>query len=176
MVKRRVPPENVDSPGGPDDGVVVEVMPPDTDEDGQGPHAGEPLRRGIEKRPSLSDALGMRFEGDRRGSDILHEVYRGSVNASEYLMRTVFNGDEEIEDHLIINEELMLATLGYIDVPTIGWLRLHMRPSLKGHAREQVERMYIGRKQREEDMFTGMVRGGNPLRRAKTINNEEVMS
>ena len=124
------------------------------------------------RRPGLGEALGLHSGGGGGGYDPIREMSEGSNEAYKYLVRTIVDEDE-IQDDIVEFSELQWALFGYIDVPYLHWLRYHLRISLKGAGRQQVENMFIGERQFRRDMFGGVLRGGMQ-RRAKNINNQEV--
>ena len=145
------------------------------------PVSEEPATNGVNNtngagnghRQGLGDALGLQAgNGGGYGYDPIREMAEGSNEAHKYLVRTVVDEDE-IQDDIVEFSELQWALYGYIDVPYLHWLRYHLRISLQGAGRKQVENMFIGERQFRRDMFGGVMRGGM-MRRAKNINNEEV--
>ena len=127
-----------------------------------------------DRKPGQDELLGMRAgRGGGGGYDAIQQMAEGSEEASKYLVRTII-AEDELQDDIIESSELMWALFGYIDVPYLHWLRYHLRVSIDGAGRKQVENMFIGERQYRKDMFSGALRGGAVLRRAKTFNNEEV--
>ena len=147
------------SVNGADPGIAIQPatngMMPSVSEDGRPPPA----------RPHLDDVF-MQNEGGTR-FDPIKEMIQGSGDADKYLMRTVFWDEEDLKDFLMEISQYFRMIYGYSDVALINWLDLMARPGVKGAARTQVERMYIGEREREKSMMTGM------LHRARGINKGE---
>lgn len=125
-------------------------------------------------RPDMDDMLGMRDRGGY-GKEFspIKEMAEGSDEPSKFLVRTIIS-EEELQDDIVAYTELMWALYGYIDIPALHLMRYHLRVSVDGAGRQQVQDMFIGERAQRRDMFAGVMRGGAVMRRAKSLNNEEV--
>jgi len=120
-------------------------------------------------RAGLEDILVRQNSG---GFNPLKEVVTGSENPSEYWVRTNLTSDE-IQDDVLIYGELQWAIDGFVNVPWLMYTEYHLRRSENGNALRMLEAMHVGQMSYKRDMFTGAVKGGI-LRRANTINNEQI--
>lgn len=125
-------------------------------------------------RPDMDDMMGMRDRGSGgREFSPIKEMMEGSDEPNKFLVRTVIS-EEELNDDLVNFTELMWALYGYIDIPALHLMRYHLRVSVGGLGRQQAHDMFIGERVRRKEMFSGVLSGGSVMRRAKSINNEEV--
>ena len=120
-------------------------------------------------RAGLEDILVRQNSG---GFNPVKEAVTGSENPSEYWVRTNLTSDE-IQDDVLIYGELQWAIDGFVNVPWLMYTEYHLRRSENGNALRMMEAMHVGQMSYKRDMFTGAVKGGI-LRRANTINNEQI--
>jgi|ETNvirenome_6_85_1030632.scaffolds.fasta_scaffold16738_5 hypothetical protein len=121
-------------------------------------------------RAGLEDILVRQNTGG--GFNPVKEAVTGSENPAEYWVRTSLTADE-IQDDVLIYGELQWGLDGYEDVPWMMYAEYHLRRSENGNALRMMEAMHVGQMSYKRDMFTGAVKGGI-LRRANTINNEQI--
>ena len=152
-------------PDNPIDDGLIGDMADDADRQLE---ASKPRPNG--SRAGLEDILVQRNQGN--GFNPIKEVISGSENPAEYWVRTNLTPDEIMDDVLRYGE-MMWAIEGYIDTLWTMKAEYHLRRAANGAAMNMMADMYTGQQRRQENMFTGAVRGGI-LRRANTINNEQI--
>jgi hypothetical protein len=122
-------------------------------------------------RAGLEDILVRQDTGG--GFNPVREAVTGSENPAEYWVRTNLSADE-IQDDVLIYGELMWGLRGYADVVWLMYAEYHLRRSLDGGALRMMEGMHVGAMSYRRDMIAGIGSKGGILRRANTINNEQI--
>ena len=121
-------------------------------------------------RAGLEDILVRQNSG---GFNPVREAVTGSENPSEYWVRTNLTIDE-IQDDVLIYGELQWAIGGFVDVAWLKYAEYHLRRSEDGNALRMMEAMHVGQMSYKRDMIAGIGSKGGILRRANTINNEQI--
>ena len=132
------------------------------------------------------DDNGRRPTGNRAGQEeilvqhnqggswnVIKETITGSDNPAEYMVRTNLTADE-IQDDVLIYSELQWAIYGYVDVIWTKQTEYNLRRSLNGAAMNMAADMHMGARNYTRDMLAGLPQRGGILRRANTMNNEQI--
>ena len=128
-------------------------------------------RRPTGNRAGLEDILVQHNQG---GSwNVIKETITGSDNPAEYMVRTNLTADE-IQDDVLIYSELQWAIYGYVDVFWTKQTEYNLRRSLNGAAMHMAADMHMGARNYTRDMIAGLPQRGGILRRANTMNNEQI--
>ena len=128
-------------------------------------------RQGTGNRAGLEDILVQHNQG---GSfNVIKETITGSDNPAEYWVRTNLTADE-IQDDVLRMSELQWGIYGYVDVFWTMKAEYHLRRSLNGGAMNMAADMHMGAKNYTRDMMAGLPQRGGILRRANTMNNEQI--
>jgi len=106
-------------------------------------------------------------EGGNRAFSPMKELSMGSEHPEEYLMRTVFYSEEDQQDFLLEISQVFRMTRGYSDPGLVNWIDLQSRPSIKGARVDIIAKMFIGERERQKEMASGI------LRRQRAMNTGE---
>lgn len=109
----------------------------------------------------------MMQEGGHQNFSPMMELSRGSIKPEEYLMRTHFWDQDDQQLFLLEIAQSFRMSRGYSDQGLTLWIDLQSRPSIKSERVHIIEKMFIGERERQKEMVSGI------LRRSRSMNTGE---